>query len=79
MKINIVVNDVMCSHKSVNTRVVITLLLHDVIHCKTVTSYDAKHYDHRCMNTFVGIHNVIDAVRNNIENVSTFKAIKSCF
>ena len=44
MKINIVVtdivNDVMYSRKSVNTRVVITLLLHDVIHWKTATSYD---------------------------------------
>ena len=44
MKINIVVTDVVngvkYSRKSVNTRVVITLLLHDVIHWKTVTSYD---------------------------------------
>ena len=44
MKINIVVtdvvNDVTYSRKSVNTRVVITLLLHDVIHWKTATSYD---------------------------------------
>ena len=43
MKINIVVtdfvNDVMYSRKSVNARVVITLLLHDVIHWKTATSY----------------------------------------
>ena len=35
-----VVNDVTYSRKSVNTRVVITLLLHDVIHWKTATSYD---------------------------------------
>ena len=39
MKINIVVtdvvNDVTYSRKSVNTRVVITLLSHDVIHWKT--------------------------------------------
>ena len=44
MKINIVVtdvvNDVTYSHKSVNTRVFITLLLHDIIHRKTATSYD---------------------------------------
>ena len=44
MKINIVVtdvvNDVTYSHKSVNTCVLITLLLHDVIHWKTATSYD---------------------------------------
>ena len=46
MKINIVVtdvvNDVTYSRKSVITRVVITLLLHDVIHWKTATSYDKK-------------------------------------
>ena len=46
MKINIVVadivNDVTYSRKSVNTCVVIMLLLHDVIHWKTVTSYDEK-------------------------------------
>ena len=35
-----IVNDVMYSRKSVNTRVVITLLLHDFIHWKTATSYD---------------------------------------
>ena len=35
-----VVNDVTYSRKSVSTRVVITLLLHDVIHLKTATSYD---------------------------------------
>ena len=44
MKINTVVtnvvNDVTYSRKNVNTHVVITLLLHDVIHWKTVTSYD---------------------------------------
>ena len=44
MKINIVVtyvvNDVTYSRKSVNTRVVVTLLLHDIIHWKTATSYD---------------------------------------
>ena len=44
MKINIVVtdvfNDVTYSGKIVNTRVAITLLLHDVIHWKTATSYD---------------------------------------
>ena len=44
MKINIVVtdvvNDVTYSRKSVNTCVVITLLLHDVIHWKTAMSYD---------------------------------------
>ena len=44
MKINIVVTDVVNDltyfRKSVNTRVVITLLLHDVIHWKTATSYD---------------------------------------
>ena len=44
MKINIavtdIINDVTYSRKSVNTRVVITLLLHDVIHWKTATSYD---------------------------------------
>ena len=44
MKKNIVVtdvvNDVTYSRKSVNTRVVITLLLHDVIHWKTATLYD---------------------------------------
>ena len=43
-KINIVVmdvvNDVTYSRKSDNTRVVITLLLHDVIQWKTVTSYE---------------------------------------
>ena len=48
MKNNIVVtdavNDVTYSRKSVNTCtcVVITLLLHDVIHWKTVTSYDKQ-------------------------------------
>ena len=46
MKINIVVSDVVSdvtySSKSVNTRVVITLLLHDVIHWKTATSYDTS-------------------------------------
>ena len=44
MKISIVVkdvnNDVTYSRKSVNTCVVITPLLHDVIHLKTATSYD---------------------------------------
>ena len=35
-----VVNDVTYSRKSVHTRVVIALLLHDVIHWKTATSYD---------------------------------------
>ena len=44
MKINIVVtdvvNDVTYSRKRVNTRVVITFLLHDVIHWKTGTSFD---------------------------------------
>ena len=44
MKIYIVVTDVvngvMYSHKSVNTRVVIRFLWHDVIHWKTATSYD---------------------------------------
>ena len=44
LKINIVVmdvvNDVTYSRKSVNTRAVITLLLHDVIHRKTAMSYD---------------------------------------
>ena len=48
MKIYIVVmdviNDVTYSRKSVNTRVVITLLLHDVIHWKTAMSYDKKKY-----------------------------------
>ena len=43
MKINIVVtdvvNDITYSRKSVNTHVVITLLIQDVIHWKTVTSY----------------------------------------
>ena len=43
-KINIVVtdvvNDVTYSRKSDNTHVVITLLLHDVIHWKTATSYE---------------------------------------
>ena len=46
MKINIVVTDVVnyvtYSRKSVNSCVVRTLLLHDVIHWKTATSYD-KH------------------------------------
>ena len=44
MKIYIVVmdviNEVTYSLKSVNTRVIITLLLHDVVHWKTATSYD---------------------------------------
>ena len=44
MKINIVVtdvvNDVTYFRESVNTRVVIPLLLHDVIHSKTGTSND---------------------------------------
>ena len=45
MKIYIVVNmdvviDVTYSRKTVNTCVVITLLLHGVIHRKTETSYD---------------------------------------
>ena len=44
IKINIVVTDVVNdgthSRKSVNTCVVITLLLHDVIHWKTAKSYD---------------------------------------
>ena len=44
MKINIVVtdvvNDVTYSRKSVITRMVITLLLYDIIHWKTATSYD---------------------------------------
>ena len=48
MKINIiaadVVNEVTCSRESVNTRVLITLLLHDVIHGKTETSYDKYRY-----------------------------------
>ena len=35
-----VINDVTYFRKSVNTRVVITLVLHDVIHWKTATSYD---------------------------------------
>ena len=35
-----VVNDVTHSRKSVNTRVVIRFLWHDVIHWKTATSYD---------------------------------------
>ena len=34
-----VINDVTYSHKSVNTPVVITLLLHEVIHWKTATSF----------------------------------------
>ena len=34
------VNDVTYSRRSVYTRVVMTLLLHDVIHWKTATSYD---------------------------------------
>ena len=46
MKIDIVVVDVVIdvtySPKSVNTRVVITLLLHDVIHWKTAKSYDKQ-------------------------------------
>ena len=49
MKINIVVtdivNDVTYSRKSVNTCVVITLLLHDVIHRKAATLYDKKRLD----------------------------------
>ena len=44
MKIYIVVtddvNDVTYSRKSFNTRVFITLLLHDIIHWKTATSYE---------------------------------------
>ena len=44
MKIYIVVmdviNDVTYYRNSVNTCVVITLLLHDIIHWKSVTSYD---------------------------------------
>ena len=44
MKITVVVTDVVnavtYSCKSVNTRVVIILLLHDVIHWKTATSYN---------------------------------------
>ena len=44
MKIDIVVTDVISdvtySRKSVNTPVVITLLLHDVIHWKTATAFD---------------------------------------
>ena len=51
LKINIVVtdfvNDVTYSRKSVNTRVVITLLLHDVIHWKTATSYDNWPYTNK--------------------------------
>ena len=39
-----VVNDVTYSRKSVNTCVVITLLLHDVIHWKTATSCDKHVY-----------------------------------
>ena len=39
-----VVSDVTYYRKSVNTRVVITLLLHDVIHWKTGTSYDKCKY-----------------------------------
>ena len=34
-----VVNDVTYSHKSENTRMVITHLLHEIIHWKTTTSY----------------------------------------
>ena len=45
-----VVNDVMYSRKSVNTCVVITLLLHEVIHQKTPTSYD-KTYKLICQAT----------------------------
>ena len=37
-----VVNDVMYSRKSVNTCVVITPLLHDITHWKTVMSYDKE-------------------------------------
>ena len=49
MKINIVVmevvSDVTYSRKNVNTRVVKTLLLHDVfIHWKTATSYDKMQF-----------------------------------
>ena len=48
MKLYVVVtdvdNDVTYSRKSVKTHVVITLLLHDVIHWKTVTSYDKINY-----------------------------------
>ena len=47
MKINVVtdiVNDVTYSCTSVNTSVIITLLLHDVIHWKTGTSYDKPVY-----------------------------------
>ena len=48
MKINIVVtdilNDVTYFSKSVNTRVVVTHLLHDVIHSKTATSYEKDVY-----------------------------------
>ena len=40
MKINIVVTDVVNDVKSVDTHVVITLLLHLVIYWKTATSYD---------------------------------------
>ena len=45
-----VVNDVTYSRKSVNTRVVMTLLLHDVIHWKTATSYDKKYFSSEYMN-----------------------------
>ena len=54
MKINIVVtdvvNDVTYSHKSVNTCVVIALLLHDVIHWKTAMLYDNIVYHSKCHN-----------------------------
>ena len=48
LKINIVVTDVISDItyfcKNVNTRVVIILLLHDVIHWKTATSYDKMQF-----------------------------------
>ena len=63
MKFNIIVtdivNDVTYSCNSVNTHVVITLLLHDVIHWKTATKARLTNFilnDHSCKIHYVDIN-----------------------
>ena len=62
MQINIVVTDVVNDvtySRRVNTRVVITLLLHDVIHWKTVTSYDKQALDSEIYALHILINSII--------------------
>ena len=43
-------------------------LSYDVAVFQSITSCNKKCYDHKCINTFAGICNVIDDVRNNSVN-----------